>query len=90
MTGCGVFARLARQTAMQELGRVSYSLYLWQQMFLARADYYLTASLLSFAPLMLPVAWISYHLIEKSGLRIGHAISQLLAGHRAYAPARAG
>lgn len=55
------------------LGRISYSLYLWQQLFLARPDFYLGAPP---SLLFLPVAVLaSYWLVEKPFIRAGHRLS---------------
>lgn len=47
------------------VGLISYSLYLWQQLFLAPPEAYLKHSLLEYAPLMLACALLSYLFVEK-------------------------
>ncbi len=59
---------------LSRLGLISYSLYLWQQLFTAspRAG---GAWLMGFPPLCIPIAIASYYVIERPLIRIGHRIS---------------
>jgi peptidoglycan/LPS O-acetylase OafA/YrhL len=53
------------------LGMISYSLYLWQEMFTAGRDMYLSYSVLLFSPLMFVVATLSYYFIERPCVTLG-------------------
>ncbi len=64
------------------LGLWSYSLYLWQQMFVAKATLYLRPSFLEFAPLLVAFALLSYYLLEKPMMRIGALLSRRLIDRR--------
>ncbi len=50
---------------LAQIGLISYSLYLWQQLFLAPPEEYLTHSFLEFPILMFACALLSYLYIEK-------------------------
>jgi len=71
---------LLRNRLVQFLGLISYSLYLWQQVFTAAASHYLVDSWLMFPPLMLVAAMLSYYCIERPCIRAGR---QLMARGRA-------
>lgn len=66
--------RLLGTKCLQFLGAVSYSLYLWQQIFTAQRGLYLMDSFLTFPPLMLAAAIASYYGIEKPCIRIGRML----------------
>lgn len=51
-------------------GSISYSLYLWQQLFMAPVSLYSNRLLLVW-PLMFVVAWCSYRFIERPFIRLG-------------------
>jgi peptidoglycan/LPS O-acetylase OafA/YrhL len=53
------------------VGRISYSLYLWQQLFTAKPELYPVASPLLFPPLMFAVAAASYYWIELPCIHLG-------------------
>ena len=76
LVGSSVFhlnplARLLESPPLQFLGMISYSLYLWQQIFSAHPSYYLTNNWLLFPPLMLLMATLSYYLVELPCIRVG-------------------
>jgi peptidoglycan/LPS O-acetylase OafA/YrhL len=59
---------------VQFFGLISYSLYLWQQVFTAEAHEYLAPSLLTFPPLMVIVAALSWYCIERPCIRAGRRL----------------
>ncbi len=71
---CGML----RWTVTQWLGRCSYSIYLWQQLFTGKPELYnpvkpeLPYNLIA----ILACAALSYHLIERPCIRLGHRISR--------------
>ncbi len=66
--------RLLGSVPLQFLGMISYSLYLWQQLFTSNPSGYHGAPWLKFAPLMLVVAVLSYYLVERPCIRLGKRI----------------
>ena len=71
----GWLAPLLRSRLLQFFGLISYSLYLWQQVFTAEASQYLAPSLLTFPPLMVVVAALSWYCIERPCIRAGRRLS---------------
>lgn len=71
---CGVF----RWAVPQWLGRCSYSIYLWQQLFTGKPEFY--GSIKPGLPFnmiaLLGCAALSYYLIERPCIRLGHRISR--------------
>ncbi len=63
--------RILRSSPLQFVGMISYSLYLWQQMFTADRLAYTRDSWLLFPPLMVIVATTSYYFIERPCVRLG-------------------
>jgi peptidoglycan/LPS O-acetylase OafA/YrhL len=53
------------------VGSISYSLYLWQQLFVAPQSLYLTGSIFLFWPLQFVFAWLSYRFVETPSIRLG-------------------
>ena len=74
-----VIVRLLTLPPLQAVGLCSYSLYLWQQLFLARPSRYI--EMLPLAGLPLVVA-ASYFLVEKPCARLGHRLSARVQGRR--------
>lgn len=72
-----VVGRVLEHPAVRWVGRMSYSLYIWQMMFLVEGDRPL-GPVQSF-PLALLLPWVcavtSYYLIEKPMIRIGHRLA---------------
>ena len=66
--------RLLNSAPLQFLGMISYSLYLWQQLFTSSPAGYLAAPWLKFAPLMFVIAALSYYLVERPCIRLGKRI----------------
>jgi peptidoglycan/LPS O-acetylase OafA/YrhL len=64
---------------LQIVGLGSYSLYLWQQIFLQEPQHYEPHSLLRFPPLMIACAAASYFLIEVPSMRAGRLTSAWLS-----------
>jgi peptidoglycan/LPS O-acetylase OafA/YrhL len=79
MFGCTRYRMiLERHRVVQVLARVglvSYGLYLWQQPFLARPEFFLRPSILEWAPLFPVFALGSYFLLEKPLIRLGAKLS---------------
>lgn len=71
----GWLARLLRGRLLQFFGLISYSLYIWQQVFTAEVNEYLAPSLLTFPPLMVVVAALSWYCIERPCIRAGRRLS---------------
>jgi len=69
---------------MKWIGRLSYSLYLWQQLFSVRATGYF--SMLQTPPLSMVMiflcAWLSYRFIERPFIRWGHRLAPPLTEGR--------
>lgn len=61
---------------LSRLGLVSYSLYIWQQVFAAPAENYLTQSFLEYSALMIAFSLFSYFCIEKPCIRFGKMFLQ--------------
>jgi peptidoglycan/LPS O-acetylase OafA/YrhL len=61
--------RILNASAVTFIGRLSYSLYIWQQLFLSRGDFWFAKFPLNVI-LMFLAAYISYMLIEKPFLRL--------------------
>lgn len=65
------------------IGMISFSLYLWQQLFTARLAEYPVKSLLLLPPVMLACAVLSYFLVERPCVRLGKRLNSRLDSHRA-------
>jgi peptidoglycan/LPS O-acetylase OafA/YrhL len=70
----GFSARIVSQPWLIGIGAISYSVYLWQQMFAAR-PYYAQADILGNPLLIVPCAVVSYVLVERPLMNIGHRLS---------------
>ncbi|MGA8763827.1 MAG: acyltransferase, partial [Candidatus Sulfotelmatobacter sp.] len=74
----GIVGRLLENRVMKWVGRLSYSLYLWQQLFLIQGAAY-PLSVLQRFPLNLAVlllmATLSYELVERPMIRLGHRLA---------------
>lgn len=75
----GVVGRFLESRPMTYVGRISYSLYLWQQLFFARRDTHSLLSPLQNGPwnllAALGCAIASYYLLEKPMMRLGHRLA---------------
>jgi peptidoglycan/LPS O-acetylase OafA/YrhL len=67
----GTFVKILCSSTFQFLGTISYSLYLWQQLFLASTVNYSEQNWLLFSPLLLAVAMLSYYFVEKPFMDLG-------------------
>ena len=67
-------ARLRPVAWLSYIGLISYSLYLWQQVFAAPAENYLHPSLLQYSLLMVAFAFLSYYMVELPSVRLGKAV----------------
>jgi peptidoglycan/LPS O-acetylase OafA/YrhL len=65
------FVWMLRAAPLQFVGLISYSLYLWQQLFTGSPQFLLSRSPLQIWPLMFLVATLSYYVIERSAVRAG-------------------
>ncbi len=66
---------------LQFIGKISYSLYLWQQIFLAPPDHYRVVMLPVW---LLPVvAWLSLIVIERPCMRLSHRLSRAIVNRHA-------
>ena len=74
----GIVGRVLENPAMKWVGRLSYSLYLWQQLFLVPGASY-PFSLLQRFPLnvgmVFLIAVLSYELVERPMIRLGHRLA---------------
>ena len=59
---------------LQFIGLISYSLYLWQQLFTAHPSFYQGDSWLLFSPLVFLFAAMSYYLVERPCVRLGRRL----------------
>ncbi|MGI4862012.1 MAG: acyltransferase family protein [Janthinobacterium lividum] len=75
-------ARVLNSRILQWLGKISFSLYLWQELFTGKSIYYSPVfhwvMLVTF-PLVFPLAWASYRFIELPGQRLGRRLTQDVA-----------
>jgi peptidoglycan/LPS O-acetylase OafA/YrhL len=76
--------RLLDWSPLNWIGRVSFSLYLWQALFANSPTVYLVTSPLLFPPLMLVCAALSYRFVELPFVRIGKLVAG--AGRRRAVP----
>ena len=79
------FSRALTWPPLLFVGTISYSLYLWQQLFVAPHSMYISDGPLLFTPLVFVVATLSYYLVERPGTRLG----KYLIDRRAHARVRA-
>jgi len=70
--------RLLHARPLLFLGTISYSLYLWQQLFTAAPSRYLLSSPLPLAPMMLVCATLSYYFVERPAQRLGKQAVRVL------------
>lgn len=73
--GRGVYTALLTSTPMRFLGSISYSLYLWQQLFTGNPLSYAPGSPFLFWPAMFVIAYLSYRFVEKPFARLGKVVS---------------
>jgi len=76
LLGCSLYmsnwaTRLLDMRWLRFLGMVSYSLYLWQQLYAARPEDYPVKSLLLIPPMMLICATLSYYWLERPCVKLG-------------------
>lgn len=75
----GVFAKMLELRAVRYIGAISYSLYLWQQVFTGPPARYAHADW--FVPILaIPMAALSYHFVEQPFVRWGRKLSGRLVG----------
>jgi peptidoglycan/LPS O-acetylase OafA/YrhL len=82
----GLFARFLETLPLRWVGRISYSLYLWQQMFF-NEHFYSWFKPLGFVQAF-PMRWLmlfgcaaaSYYLVERPSIRMGHRLAALVWG----------
>jgi len=88
LNGTSPATHLLENPVLRWFGRQSYSLYLWQQLFLNPADFEPTLLRPGERPLLavaciLACATASYFLVEKPLIRVGHRLSDRLMGQAA-------
>jgi peptidoglycan/LPS O-acetylase OafA/YrhL len=75
----GPIGRLLESSIPRQIGRLSYSLYLWQQVCLPPLSNVGTVYAWQRLPLNVCVAfglaWASYHLVERPMVRLGHRLA---------------
>jgi peptidoglycan/LPS O-acetylase OafA/YrhL len=75
IAGVGPIVRIVSAEWLRKLGVVSYSAYLWQQLSTAPPDFYGSYGVLRIPILFVLPAVLSYWLIEKPMIRVGHRLS---------------
>lgn len=76
------FASLVSARWLGTVGLLSYSIYLWQQLFTGPADLYATPSFLRFPLLLIVPAVLSYFILERPMIRLGHRLSSRIKDGR--------
>jgi peptidoglycan/LPS O-acetylase OafA/YrhL len=74
----GIVGRILENSAMRWVGRLSYGLYLWQQLFLIPGAHWPLAMLQRLPWNLIPVflvAVLSYELVERPMIRLGHRLA---------------
>jgi len=83
----GRLARLLESRLFSFMGRISYSLYLWQQLFFIHRPESSSLRFLQAAPwniiVLLTCAILSYYVVEKPMMRIGHRLAPPITAGRA-------
>ena len=81
-----IFSEALSARWLSGIGLISYSLYLWQQPFTGSLSYG-GGDILRWTILCIPIAAISYFVIEKPMISVGHRISsRIMANRSAYPP----
>jgi peptidoglycan/LPS O-acetylase OafA/YrhL len=79
----GLVGRLLEWRLLRWVGRLSYSLYIWQQIFLGYGEHFRSFGILSAFPMnlvsLLAVSCASYYLLEKPLMRLGHRLTTKLS-----------
>ena len=83
----GSLVRLLETGPIQFFGLISYSLYLWQELFTGRPTDYGAAGWLLFCPLMIVVAMLSYYLVERPCARLAKRLGSTRTAPVAAVPA---
>jgi peptidoglycan/LPS O-acetylase OafA/YrhL len=78
LKGVGPFVRLVSMEWVRRFGIISYSVYLWQQLSLGRPDLYAAGSMMLIPIWFIGPAIISYWLIERPIIHIGHRLSDVI------------
>ena len=77
-----LLSRILENPALRWIGKISYSLYIWQQLFLGTIQRPLPLGILQTFPLnivaVFACAATSYYLLERPFIRIGHSLSARL------------
>jgi peptidoglycan/LPS O-acetylase OafA/YrhL len=83
-----VFANSRISVALEQIGLVSYSLYLWHSIASWKADVYSSMAFYWGSFAAFPFAWISYRYIEQPFITVGHRWSAAVKGLRVGKPSR--
>lgn len=75
ISATGAIARILNNKGVAYLGSISYSLYLWQQLFTATPSRYTHPTCFNWL-LMLPAAALSYQFVEKPFIRWGRQVTE--------------
>jgi peptidoglycan/LPS O-acetylase OafA/YrhL len=67
--------RIVSWPVLKRIGLMSYSIYLWQQLFTANPRLYAGDTVLLFFPLLFFAGWLSFRLIERPFVQLGHALT---------------
>jgi peptidoglycan/LPS O-acetylase OafA/YrhL len=69
-----LFTKVLTSPPLLFFGMISYSLYLWQQMFTGPESFYLSSSLLFSTPLLFVIATLSYYFVERPFVQLGKSL----------------
>ena len=76
------FASIVSARWLGAIGLLSYSIYLWQQLFTGPASLYAGLSLLRMPLLLIVPAVLSYFIVERPLIRLGHRLSHRITDRR--------
>jgi peptidoglycan/LPS O-acetylase OafA/YrhL len=80
LAGRGPFAPALSTAWLTQIGVVSYSVYLWQQLWTAQPEFLGQVSMLYVPFLLVVPALLSYRYIERPMIAVGHRLSERILG----------